>query len=144
MAFEELVLLVPAIVLSVILLVLLITGFWVLAVIACLVNPKLSGSDKLVWLLIIILFCVFGAAAYFIFVRPSTEKKMTKKKSFKGKRLLRSSTDRMIAGVCAGIGDYSGTDPTIIRLIWVLLTFITGIVPGVIVYFAAWIIIPEK
>ena len=49
----------------------------------------------------------------------------------------------MIAGVCAGIGEYLGLDPTVIRLLWVLLTFFSGGV-GVLAYIIAWIIIPEK
>ena len=37
-----------------------------------------------------------------------------------GKKLYRSSTNRMLCGVCAGIGDYLNVDPTIIRLIWAI------------------------
>ncbi len=49
----------------------------------------------------------------------------------------------MIAGVCGGIGKYLNTDPTIIRLIWAVVTIISfGL--GILVYFLAWIIIPEK
>jgi len=65
-----------------------------------------------------------------------------KSKNLKGKRLLRSKKNRMIAGVCAGIGDYFGVDPTVIRLVWVLLTFFSGGV-GVLAYVIAWVIIPE-
>jgi phage shock protein PspC (stress-responsive transcriptional regulator) len=56
--------------------------------------------------------------------------------------LYRSTTDRMIAGVCAGIGEYTNMDPTIVRLLAVLLFFLTG--PGVIVaYIIMALIIPE-
>jgi phage shock protein PspC (stress-responsive transcriptional regulator) len=46
----------------------------------------------------------------------------------------------MICGVCAGIGEYIGLDPTVIRLVWALLgcTFI-----GIVMYFAAAVIIPS-
>ena len=41
------------------------------------------------------------------------------------KRLYRSRTERAIAGVCAGIGEYTEVDPTVIRLIWVVLTLLS-------------------
>jgi len=59
------------------------------------------------------------------------------------KRLYRSN-NRIIAGVCGGLGRYLKVDPTIIRFLWVLVTLFTGIFIGVIAYIAAWIIIPEK
>jgi phage shock protein C len=58
------------------------------------------------------------------------------------KQLTRSTTNRMIAGVCAGIGEYANIDPTVIRLIAVLLIFLTG--PGVLIgYLIMALIIPE-
>ena len=39
------------------------------------------------------------------------------------KKLTKSSENRMICGVCAGVGEYLGIDPTVVRLAWVLLTF---------------------
>lgn len=58
------------------------------------------------------------------------------------KQLQRSTTNRMIAGVCAGIGEYANIDPTIVRLLTVLLFFLTG--PGMIVaYIVMALIIPE-
>ncbi len=58
------------------------------------------------------------------------------------KQLTRSTTSRMIAGICAGIGEYSNIDPTVIRLIAVLLLFLTG--PGVVIaYIIMAIIIPD-
>lgn len=57
------------------------------------------------------------------------------------KRLTKSSTNRMICGVCAGVAEYLGMDPTVIRLLWVLLTFFGG--SGIIAYIIAAIIIPE-
>lgn len=59
------------------------------------------------------------------------------------KRLYRSGTERMLGGVCGGLGEHLDVDPSIIRLIWVVVTaFSLGI--GLIVYIAAWIIIPEE
>ena len=46
--------------------------------------------------------------------------------STKYKQLYRSRDDRMLAGVCAGLGDYFDIDPTIIRLIFVFGAFVTG------------------
>ncbi|HHT69886.1 MAG TPA: PspC domain-containing protein [Firmicutes bacterium] len=56
------------------------------------------------------------------------------------KRLYRSR-DRKLGGVCGGIAEYLGTDPTVIRLIWVLLSLLYG--SGLIVYLVCWIVIPE-
>lgn len=59
------------------------------------------------------------------------------------RRLHRSVADSKLAGVCGGIAEYFETDSTIVRLVWVLVTFVTGIVPGVVVYIVAWLIMPE-
>lgn len=59
------------------------------------------------------------------------------------KILNRSLKDRMFAGVCAGLADYMGMDPTVVRLIFVLLFFVTG--PGVLLaYFIMMLIVPEE
>jgi phage shock protein PspC (stress-responsive transcriptional regulator) len=58
------------------------------------------------------------------------------------KRLYRSVKDKKIAGICSGLGQYFSIDPTIIRLIFVLLAFITAIIPFLIIYFIGMIIIP--
>jgi phage shock protein C len=57
-------------------------------------------------------------------------------------RLYRSKTNRIIAGVCGGLGDYFKVDPTLIRLLWVLLTLSGG--AGLVAYIIAWAIIPEE
>jgi phage shock protein PspC (stress-responsive transcriptional regulator) len=59
------------------------------------------------------------------------------------KRLIRTREGRLLAGVCSGIGEYAGIDPTVIRLIFVALTLVTAGV-FVLVYLAAWIVIPEE
>jgi phage shock protein C len=58
------------------------------------------------------------------------------------KRLYRSRDDRMIAGVCGGIANYFGVDPTIIRLVFVV--FALGIGSGVLAYIILAIIVPEE
>lgn len=55
------------------------------------------------------------------------------------RRLYKSDTDKMICGVCGGIGEFLNVDPTLVRLLWAILTF-TG--PGLIAYIIAAIIIP--
>ena len=58
------------------------------------------------------------------------------------KQLTRSITNRMIAGVCAGLGDYLNIDPTVVRLLFVLGFFLTG--PGILLaYLIMAIIVPE-
>ncbi|MGO1468879.1 MAG: PspC domain-containing protein [Tissierella sp.] len=61
-----------------------------------------------------------------------------------GKKLYRSEENKMIAGVCGGIGEYFNVDPTLIRLAWAILSIPTAIFGGVILYLAAAIIIPSK
>ncbi len=58
------------------------------------------------------------------------------------KRLYLSSTDKKIAGVCGGIAEYFEIAPTIVRLFWLISVFVFG--TGVLIYFIAAILIPEK
>lgn len=57
-------------------------------------------------------------------------------------RLYRSKNERILGGVCAGLGEHLDVDPTVIRLIWAVVTLIS-FGTGIIVYILAWIIIPE-
>lgn len=59
------------------------------------------------------------------------------------KRLCRSYTDKKIAGVCGGLGEYLNIDPTIIRLLAVVGGLVTALVPFFVGYIIAWIIVPE-
>lgn len=58
------------------------------------------------------------------------------------KRLYRSRKERMIAGVCGGLAEYFDVDPTIIRLVAVLLALAGG--PGLVVYIVMAIVVPEE
>jgi phage shock protein C len=58
------------------------------------------------------------------------------------RRLQRSAVDCKLAGVCGGVAEYFGMDSTIVRLLWVLVTFVTGLVPGIVVYLVGWLIMP--
>jgi len=59
-----------------------------------------------------------------------------------GKKLFRSKTDRMIGGVCGGLGSYLGVDPIIFRFLFVVLLF--GADFGFLLYLLMWIIVPEE
>jgi len=59
------------------------------------------------------------------------------------KRLTRTTSNRMIAGVCAGLGEYLGIDPTIVRLL-TLLAFFTGFGGIVFVYLIMALVVPEQ
>jgi phage shock protein PspC (stress-responsive transcriptional regulator) len=58
------------------------------------------------------------------------------------KKLVRSK-ECMIAGVCGGFAQYLGMDPTIIRLLWAVISLVTGVFLGLIIYIACAIIIPK-
>lgn len=60
-----------------------------------------------------------------------------------GKKLYRSNQNRIIMGVCGGLGEYFNVDPTVVRLIVAIVTLIAGILPGVIGYVVASFIIPQ-
>jgi phage shock protein C len=58
------------------------------------------------------------------------------------KRLERKLANRWLAGVCAGLADYTGIDATLIRIVFAVLTFFGGL--GPIVYVLGWALIPEE
>ena len=60
------------------------------------------------------------------------------------KRLYLSSTDKKLAGICGGIAEYMDMDPTIVRLLTVILALITAVVPFCLAYVIAWIIVPRR
>lgn len=59
------------------------------------------------------------------------------------KKLTRSKLNRMICGVCGGLGNYLGMDPTVVRLIWLVLS-IASFGTGLIIYLVAAIVVPEE
>ena len=124
--------------------ILLAAVFWVWMIVDCM-KSSLDTPNKLIWLLVILFFSFLGALLYFILVRSNKnyrgfEIKMKQNKNVK--KLYRSKNNRIIAGVCGGIGEYFDMDPTLIRLLWIVLTFLGG--SGLIAYIICWIIIPEK
>ncbi len=116
--------------------------FWIWAIVHCLLS-RMTNAQKLFWIVVIVFFNVIGALLYLIFSKVQGGD-IVKSKKFKGKRLFRSTKDRMIGGVCAGIAEYLDVDPTVVRLLWVLFTIISFGAGGVFAYIIAWIIIPEN
>lgn len=60
------------------------------------------------------------------------------------KKLYKSNTDKVIAGVCGGLGEYFGVDSVILRLGWLVITIFSGIAPGILAYIVAMLVIPRK
>ena len=58
------------------------------------------------------------------------------------KKLYKSNTNKMLEGVCGGIAEYFGVDPTIVRLAWVVFCALGG--SGILAYIVAAIVIPEQ
>ena len=57
--------------------------------------------------------------------------------------LHRSRRNRMIAGVCGGLADSLGWDPTLVRFLYVLISILSAAFPGIIVYLVLWVVMPE-
>lgn len=60
------------------------------------------------------------------------------------KKLYRSNDNKIIAGVCGGLGEYFKIDPTVLRLGWTFITVFSGLIPGTAIYSIAWLIIPKE
>jgi phage shock protein C len=58
------------------------------------------------------------------------------------KRIFRSKTDRVLGGVCGGLGIYFNIDPVLVRVLWAASFFLGGV--GFLGYLIAWIIIPDE
>jgi len=56
---------------------------------------------------------------------------------------LQRSNNKMIAGVCGGIAEWLGWDPTIVRVGYVLLSIFSAAFPGILVYIILWIVMPK-
>ncbi len=59
-------------------------------------------------------------------------------------RLYRSSTQRILGGVCGGLGEYFDIDPTVVRIIYAIVTVATAVVIGAVLYLLLWLIIPAE
>jgi phage shock protein C len=67
---------------------------------------------------------------------------MSEYNSGNAKRLYRSRKGQLIAGVCAGVAEHFGVDVNLVRLAFAVFTIFFGV--GVLVYLAAWVILPEE
>ena len=59
------------------------------------------------------------------------------------KKLTRSINDKKLSGVCGGLAEYFDVDPTLIRVLYLAFTVITGLVPGLILYFCMVLVMPD-
>lgn len=59
------------------------------------------------------------------------------------KKLKRSRNDKMLCGVCGGIGEYLNIDPTVVRILWVILS-LGSLGMGILIYFLAAVIVPDE
>jgi len=58
------------------------------------------------------------------------------------RRLVRSSRNRMVAGVCGGIAEWQDWDPTVVRLVYILVSVLSAAFPGVLIYLILWLVTP--
>ena len=59
-------------------------------------------------------------------------------------KLVKSTYDRKIAGVCGGIAEYMHVDPTVVRVAYAVISLLSGAIPGVIVYILLAVIMPDR
>ena len=57
--------------------------------------------------------------------------------------LQRSRNNRMLAGVCGGLAEFLGWDPTLTRVVFVLVSIFSAAFPGIIVYLVLWLLMPQ-
>jgi phage shock protein C len=57
--------------------------------------------------------------------------------------LVRSRRNKMIAGVCGGIAEWLGWDPTIVRILYIVASLVSVAFPGILVYVILWIVMPK-
>ena len=62
----------------------------------------------------------------------------------RGRKIYREREGRTLAGLCAGLGAYLEVDPVFVRLVWVAVTCLTGVLPGVLAYVVGWVVVPER
>lgn len=61
-----------------------------------------------------------------------------------GRPLRRSTSNRMIAGVCGGIAEWLGWDPTMVRILYVVISILSVAFPGTLAYILLWIVMPSE
>jgi phage shock protein PspC (stress-responsive transcriptional regulator) len=58
-------------------------------------------------------------------------------------KLYRSSSNRIVAGVCGGIAEWLGWNPTLVRVLYVIVSILSVAFPGLLVYLILWIVMPK-
>lgn len=58
--------------------------------------------------------------------------------------LVRSRRNKILAGVCGGIAEWLGWDPTMVRILYVVVSVLSAAFPGILVYLALWILMPQR
>ncbi len=58
--------------------------------------------------------------------------------------LHRSSRNAVLAGVCGGIAEWLGWDPTLVRILYVVVSLLSAAFPGILVYIALWVLMPRS
>jgi phage shock protein PspC (stress-responsive transcriptional regulator) len=58
--------------------------------------------------------------------------------------LRRSRSNRMLAGVCGGIAEWLGWDPTLVRILFVVVSIASAAFPGILVYLVLWVLMPKR
>lgn len=84
------------------------------------------------------IFLVYLIASLFIPLEPASMP------AIDFKRLYRSRKNRFIGGICGGAAQFFNIDPSVLRLLFVVVTFITGLIPMLITYLVGLAVIPEK
>lgn len=59
------------------------------------------------------------------------------------KKLKLSRNDRKLFGICGGVGEYFDIDSTLIRVLYLIATFFTGVIPGIVLYFLLYVVISD-
>ena len=101
---------------------------------------------RLVWVILSIIpgVLIGGLVAYIVAWILTPVATLEEQPVVVGKRLVRSETDKQIAGVCGGLADFFGVDSTIVRLAAVVIAIYPGaVIGGVIAYLIAWFIMPR-
>jgi phage shock protein C len=60
-----------------------------------------------------------------------------------GTRLARSRRHRMLGGVCGGLAEWLGWDPTLVRILYVAVSVCSAAFPGILVYLVLWVVMPQ-
>lgn len=101
---------------------------------------------RLLWILALFLSGGMALFAYLVFwvVMPEAPAYAGEEAAFsQGQRLTRSRGERMLAGVCGGLAEYLGMDATLMRVLWVVATFVSGGLT-LIAYPIFWLVMPES